>query len=74
MTREICKICFHPVSVGFHVPNAIWQQVLPHILQYRSVCLGCFTRLADEAMVRWDEAIEFFPVSLVSMLDDEEVA
>ncbi len=66
MTREICKACHRPVAVGFDVPHEVWAAVAPAGLNV--LCLGCFTTLADEALVEWDKAIEFHPVSLATHL------
>lgn len=65
-TREICKLCYHPNRVGFRVPDDVWCAVVPEAVRDSVVCLSCFTRLADEALVRWDREIEFFPVSAVA--------
>lgn len=70
-SREICKICFHVNTIGFHVPDDVWNVVVPEYLQPSVVCLACFTRLADEKLVAWDRKIEFFPVSLAKHLDVE---
>jgi len=67
-SREICKICYHVNAVGFSVPDEVWAAVVPSHLRDRVICLSCFTRLADEKMVEWDRAIEFWPVSLVTHL------
>lgn len=66
LTRELCKICYHVGAVGFRVPDEIWQAVVPESRRESIVCLGCFTRLADEGGIQWDRKIEFFPVSLVT--------
>ncbi len=68
MTREICKSCWKPVTVGFNVPEKIWNTVIPKGLPGKILCLGCFTMLADEMLLGWDEDIEFYPVSLKSHL------
>jgi hypothetical protein len=65
-SRELCKACWHPVTVGFHVPDEVWNLVVPDRLPGDVLCLGCFTRLADEKRVEWDREIEFFPVSMVT--------
>lgn len=64
--REICKICFHPITVGFRVPDHIWSAIVPERLQESTVCLACFTRLGDEREIPWDRRIEFFPVSIAT--------
>lgn len=71
-TREICKLCYQINTVGFHVPDHIWEAVVPPEVRTRVVCLACFTRLADEKLIPWDCQIEFFPVSLFSHLRQEQ--
>lgn len=64
--REICSLCHEVSRVGFSVPNEIWKLAV-HISQINNIiCLRCFTRLADERGVQWDNIIGFFPVSQVS--------
>jgi len=63
-TREICKVCYRPNAVGFTVPDSVWKQVVPEALRGSVLCLQCFTTLADEVMIAWDEGIKFYPVSL----------
>lgn len=57
--REICKLCWEVSRVGFTVPDEIWNAVAP----VNILCLGCFTKLADEAGLEWDRDIQFWPVS-----------
>lgn len=68
ITREICKICHHVNPVGFSVPDNIWHLVVPEFAASSVVCIGCFTRLGDEKLIRWEDGIQFFPVSLASHL------
>ena len=68
-SREICKICYHPNPVGYSVPDEIWLAVVPPALREHVVCLSCFTRLADEKLIPWDQSISFFPVSMASHLE-----
>lgn len=70
-SREICKSCFHINAVGFSVPDEVWKSAVPEQLQNRILCLGCFTRLADEKLIPWDDCIEFWPVSLATHIADE---
>lgn len=70
MTREICKLCFNPVRVGFNVPDEIWDGVTEG--RFNVLCLDCFTKIADEKMVEWDKDIEFFPVSWYTMLQETQ--
>lgn len=64
--REICSLCHEVSRVGFWVPDHIWKAAV-HRSQINSIiCLRCFTRLADERSVPWDEEIKFFPVSWIT--------
>lgn len=63
-TREICKKCYKEVTVGFSVPNEIWNRVIGNSDTIR--CVACFTEKADELEVQWDEDIKFYPVSKVT--------
>lgn len=65
--RETCKCCWTPSPVGFHVPDELWRAVVPERLQEEVLCIMCFARLADEAMVYWEKGIELFPVSQASL-------
>ena len=66
--REYCGLCGKVVTVGFHVPDDIWELVV-HKSQLQAIhCLECFTRRADEQMVEWDREITFYPISLKSHL------
>lgn len=67
--REICKACWRPSGVGFHVPEHVWSQAVHPDFQNRVLCLGCFVAMADERLIAWDDDIEFFPVSAASMTD-----
>lgn len=70
LSREICKICFHPNRVGFSVPEEVWKSIVPEQFGELVVCLDCFTRLGDEKGVYWDREIEFFPVSFCTHNED----
>ncbi len=50
------------------MPADIWQAVVPTEMQESVVCLTCFTRLADEKCIPWDQQIEFYPVSMATHL------
>lgn len=66
VTREICKICFQPNRIGFAVPDKVWASVVKPAYANKVICLQCFTRMADEAKIAWDDNIQFYPVSLVT--------
>jgi len=63
-SREVCKMCWNEITVGFKVPNHIWKASVPSLFKDKTLCLGCFTKQADHKLIAWSEKIEFFPVSL----------
>lgn len=72
VSREICKSCGSSNGVGFTVADDVWKAAVPILFQNHVLCLGCFTRFADEKLIAWDKQIEFWPVSFVTHLDLEE--
>jgi len=64
--REICSLCHEVSRVGFRVPDKVWKAAVHHSQVNDIICLRCFTRLADERGVQWDEWIKFFPVSFIT--------
>jgi hypothetical protein len=65
-TRERCRMCHRYSPVGFRVPDDVWAaSVHPHY-QQDPLCIMCFALGADERGVRWDDEIEFHPVSFAT--------
>lgn len=71
-TREICKACWSINAVGFDVPDDIWKAAVPERFRGSVLCVGCFTRFADEAMIPWDRDIRFYPVSMATQTGREQ--
>ncbi len=80
LTRKLCIICHHINAIRFRVSDEIWDNLISTHLELsrklqinwnKEVCLNCFTRLADEQLIKWDKNIEFFPVSLATSLSLE---
>ena len=71
--REICCACNHSSPVGFSVTDEIWEASVPVRFRDAVLCIGCFTRFADEAGVQWDRDIKFYPISLVTHLGGGEL-
>ncbi|MBI3894955.1 MAG: hypothetical protein HY313_03400 [Acidobacteria bacterium] len=49
--RQTCKVCLREDCFDFHVPDEVWQRIVPHEFQNSAVCLGCFDRFAAERKV-----------------------
>lgn len=69
--RETCKACWQVSGIGFSVPDELWSSVVPDELMHSVLCVGCFTRFADQHLADWSRHIEFHPVSLRDMLTEE---
>lgn len=56
--RQRCKVCWGADGFDFHVPEAVWESVVPEHLRNRVVCLRCFADLAIERDIRYADHIE----------------
>jgi hypothetical protein len=45
---QTCKACGYRDKFDFHVPDEIWEAVVPAYLRGRVVCLACFDDFAEE--------------------------
>lgn len=67
--RETCKCCLHANPIGFHVPDELWYAAVPERFANGVLCIMCFARLADEALIRWEKDIDLCPVSQAQLHD-----
>ena len=44
--RQRCKVCGRFNKFDFHVPDEIWEEVVPERFVNRVVCLACFDEFA----------------------------
>ena len=51
--RQKCKSCGRPDKFDFHVPDKIWNAVVPVSLRNRVVCLSCFDGFAKKRGVEY---------------------
>lgn len=68
-TREFCGICGHESPVSFWVPDEIWEAAVHHHFRNSVLCLMCFIERADAKLVRWDDTIKLYPISLRGHLE-----
>ncbi|HKA31781.1 MAG TPA: hypothetical protein VKH64_01100 [Candidatus Binatia bacterium] len=57
--RQKCKVCGCPDKFDFHVPDTIWEKIVPPRYRNKVVCLGCFDKFAFEKQVDYSESLEF---------------
>ena len=53
LQKQRCKVCWNADGFDFHVPDDIWEAVLPKLLRNRVVCLSCFDRFAYERNINY---------------------
>jgi len=44
--RQTCKVCGRPDKFDFHVPDAVWEAIVPEEYRNKVVCLNCFDDFA----------------------------
>lgn len=54
----VCKSCGRVDYFDFHVPDNIWNSVVPPPLRNNVVCLNCFDRYAKEMRVNYSKYIK----------------
>lgn len=55
--RQKCSVCGCHEKFNFHVPDEIWEKVIPKKYRNRVICLSCFDNFAREKDVDYSESI-----------------
>lgn len=45
---QTCKVCGRPTGFNWHVPDVIWEEIVPKKYGEHMVCLVCFDQFAYE--------------------------
>jgi hypothetical protein len=56
--RQTCKVCRCPDKFDFHVPDSVWNQVVPRQFLNKVVCLGCFDKFAYEKQIDYAGSLD----------------
>jgi hypothetical protein len=56
--RQTCKVCGYPDKFDFHVPDGVWQKVVPAEFHNRVVCLSCFDDFAHDRGVSYGSDLQ----------------
>lgn len=72
--RGICVLCGEVIRIQFSIPDSIHLALSCFDVAQGQWCLQCFCRLADEAFLKWDNGIQFFPLSLHTILNNKSEA
>lgn len=57
LQRQTCKACHCTDKFNYHVPDAVWDEVVPDQLKESAVCLECFDTFASEKGVRYADVL-----------------
>ena len=55
--RQWCSACRCEEKFNFHVPDEVWQKVVPEDYRNRVVCLACFDEFARRNNVDYSDSI-----------------
>jgi hypothetical protein len=58
MNQQICKVCGRPDKFNFHVPDDIWDEVIPQKFRNKVVCLCCFDELAHSKGIKYHNHLD----------------
>lgn len=53
-----CKVCWNADGFNFHVPDWLWEEVVPLDLRGHVVCLGCFDDFALAKGVNYQDHLD----------------
>lgn len=58
LRHQTCKACGNRDKFDFHVPDEVWESIVPLHLASRVVCLACFDDFAELAGVDYSDSID----------------
>jgi len=56
--RQKCKVCGCADKFDFHVPDAMWNQIVPLRFRNKVVCLSCFDKFAFENQIDYAASLD----------------
>ena len=56
--RQTCKVCGCKDKFDFHVPETLWQRVVPESHRNQVVCLSCFDEFAYRQGIDYSGEVE----------------
>ncbi len=58
LLQQRCKVCGCRDKFDFHVPDHIWENIIPEKYQNKVVCLACFDDFASKRKVDYSTSIQ----------------
>ena len=56
--HQKCKVCGQADGLNFHVPDSVWEKVVPSRWRNRVVCLRCFDTFARRREVDYSTSLQ----------------
>ena len=57
-SQQTCRSCHCVDKYNFHVPDFLWEQIVPEDLQNSVVCLSCFDVFAAEKELQYTHVLD----------------
>lgn len=67
MLHERCRFCDRVSPIDFSVPDNVWEAVVPTMFQSETLCVLCFAYFGDTRGIAWEEGMQLFPLSKVTI-------
>jgi len=67
-TRPRCARCQRYITIDTDADADLWAEVIGPTHGPGYICADCFTRAADERLIRWETRVRFIPISLASQI------
>ena len=58
LKRQTCRVCHCKDKFDFHVPDGIWEKVVPELYRNNVVCLSCFDEFARAREIDYSNSLE----------------
>lgn len=67
-TRPVCHKCQRYITIDTEADDDLWAEVIGEKFGPGYICADCFTRAADERLIRWEDRVRLIPYSLASQI------
>ena len=69
--KQRCDVCKRPDILDFHVPDDVWESIVPEQFVNKVVCLYCFDKLASAKGIYYVDSLKkemFFAGEMGSLI------
>ena len=68
-TRPRCHRCQRYITIDTHADDDLWEEVIGERFGPGYICADCFTRAADERLIKWEGRLRLVPISLATQME-----